>query len=76
MLDFISVLSNRGGKGMFVTAGKFAKSAEEVANDEGIMLVDGKKLASLMISNNFCVNTEKVFELKSFDPEIFGDYEG
>ena len=76
MLDFVNALSEKGGKGMFVTAGNFSKSAEEVARDEGIMLVDGKKLSGLMISNNFCVNTEKVFELKAIDTESFGEYEG
>lgn len=76
MLDFVSALSDKGGKGMFVTTGKFAKSAEQAARDEGIMLVDGKKLSGLMISNNFCVNTEKVFELKAFDSESFDEYAG
>ncbi|MBR1486285.1 MAG: restriction endonuclease [Synergistaceae bacterium] len=75
MLDFVNALSDKGGKGMFVTIGKFSKSAEEVANDEGIMLVDGRKLAGLMISNNFCVNTEKVFEIKALDLDTFSDYE-
>ena len=76
MLDFVNALSDKGGKGMFVTVGNFSKSAEDVARDEGIMLVDGKKLAGLMISNNFCVNTEKVFELKAIDLESFDEYEG
>ena len=32
--------------------------------NERVILIDGKKLASLMVSNNFCVNVEKVFEVK------------
>ena len=75
MLDFVNALSDKGGKGMFVTTGNFSGSAEEVARDEGIMLVDGKKLASLMIANNFCVNTERIFELKSIDTETFDEYD-
>ena len=75
MLDFVNALSDKGGKGMFVTTGKFSSSAEEVAKDEGIMLVDGKKLAGLMISYNFCVNTERVFELKAIDSETFDEYD-
>ena len=75
MLDFVNAISDKGGKGMFVTAGKFSKSAEDAAKDEGIMLVDGKKLAGLMISNNFCVNTERTFEVKALDPETFSEYE-
>ena len=75
MLDFVNALSDKGGKGMFVTTGKFSAPADKAAKDEGIMLVDGKKLSSLMIANNFCVNTERIFELKSFDLESFSEYE-
>lgn len=75
MLDFVNALSDKGGKGMFVTTGKFSSSAEEVAKDEGIMLVDGKKLAGLMITYNFCINTERVFELKAIDSETFDEYD-
>ena len=76
MSDFIRVIEGKGGKGMFVTAGKFATAAQDAAEEAGIMLVDGGNLAGLMIKNNFCFNTKKIFELKSFDTEIFGDYEG
>lgn len=75
MLDFVNALSDKGGKGMFVTVGKFSKSAEDVAKDEGIMLVDGEKLAGLMIANNFCVSTERTFEVKALDDESFSEYE-
>ena len=75
MVDFIDALADKGGKGMFVTTGTFSEQAEVAANDERIMLVDGKKLAGLMIANNFCVNVEKIFELKAIDPEGFSDYE-
>ena len=75
MLDFVNAIADKGGKGMFVTVGKFSKSAEDAAKDEGIMLVDGEKLAGLMIANNFCVNTERTFEVKALDDESFGEYE-
>ncbi len=75
MQDFIEAIADKGGKGMFVTSGKFSEAAEVAANDERIMLLDGKKLAGLMIANNFCVNTEKIFELKALDSESFSEYE-
>ena len=75
MQDFIDALVDKGGKGMFVTTGTFSEQAEVAANDERIMLVDGKKLAGLMIANNFCVSVEKMFELKAIDTEGFSDYE-
>ncbi|MBQ9419991.1 MAG: restriction endonuclease [Synergistaceae bacterium] len=75
MMDFIEALSDKGGKGMFATTGTFSEQAEVCARDERIMLLDGKKLASLMIANNFCVNVEKIFELKTIDTESFAEYE-
>ena len=75
MLDFVNAISDKGGKGMFITVGKFSESAENAAKDEGIMLVDGEKLAGLMISNNFCVSTERTFEVKAIDDESFSEYE-
>ena len=75
MLEFVDALTDKGGKGMFATTGSFSEQAEICAHDERIMLLDGKKLASLMIANNFCVNTEKIFELKAIDTDSFGEYE-
>lgn len=75
MQDFIDALADKGGKGLFATLGTFSEQAEICANDERIMLIDGAKLASLMISHNFCVNTERIFELKSIDKESFSEYE-
>lgn len=75
MQDFIDALSDKGGKGVFATTGKFSEQAEVLANDERIMLIDGLKLAGLMISHNFCVKVEKVYEIKDFDAESFKDYQ-
>ena len=58
--DFVDELSDKGGKGIFATTATFSENAKILANDERIMLIDGEKLASLMIANNFCVNVEKV----------------
>ncbi len=74
MQDFIDALADKGGKGLFATLGTFSEQAKICANDERIMLIDGKKLAGLMISHNFCVNTERIFELKSIDMESFNEY--
>lgn len=74
MQDFIDALSDKGGKGVFATTGKFSEQSEVLANDERIMLIDGLRLAGLMISHNFCVKVEKVYEIKDFDAESFKDY--
>ena len=75
MQDFIDALSDKGGKGIFATTANFSEQAAITANDERIMLIDGTKLAGLMISHNFCVNVEKVFEVKAIDLESFSEYE-
>ncbi|MBR0150957.1 MAG: restriction endonuclease [Synergistaceae bacterium] len=73
--DFAEELADKGGKGIFATTANFSEQAKICANDERIMLIDGVKLANLMIANNFCVNVERVFEVKSIDVETFSEYE-
>ncbi len=75
MQDFIDALSDKGGKGIFATTANFSEQAEVLANDERIMLIDGTKLAGLMIAHNFCVKVEKVYEIKEFDSENFSEYQ-
>lgn len=73
--DFVEALSDKGGKGLFATTANFSEQAAIYAHDERIMLIDGTRLAGLMITNNFCVNVEKVFELKAIDLDSFSEYE-
>ena len=73
--DFVEALADKGGKGIFATTAEFSDNAVVYAQDERIMLIDGAKLAGLMIAHNFCVNVEKVFEVKEIDEESFSDYE-
>ena len=74
MQDFIDALSDKGGKGIFATTANFSEQAEVLANDERIMLIDGMKLAGLMIAHDFCVKVEKVYEIKGLDTESFSEY--
>ena len=73
--DFVDELSDKGGKGIYATTASFSENAKILATDERIMLIDGEKLANLMIANNFCVNVEKVYEIKAIDSESFSEYE-
>ena len=73
--DFVEALADKGSKGIFATSANFSENAALYAQDERIMLIDGPKLASLMISHNFCVNVEKVFEVKEIDEDSFSVYE-
>ena len=71
---FSRVLSNRGGKGLFATTAEFSEEAEDYAEDEHLMLIDGSKLSQLMIAKDFCVSVEKVVQIKSIDKESFNEY--
>ena len=73
--DFASELAELGGTGIFATTGEFSEQAAVCAQDERIMLIDGQKLATLMINHNFCVNVERVFEVKELDDDSFSEYE-
>lgn len=73
--DFISALNDKGGKGLFATTASFSEQAAEFAKGEGILLIDGNRLANLMITSNFCVSLERTFTIKSFDSESFSEYE-
>ena len=75
MHDFADELAEKGGTGIFATTGEFSEQAGIYAQDERIMLIDGKKLAGLMLANNFCVNVAKVFEVKELDEDSFSEYE-
>ena len=75
MHDFADELAEKGGTGIFATTGDFSEQAGIYAQDERIMLIDGKKLAGLILANNFCVNVAKVFEVKELDDDSFREYE-
>ncbi len=72
--NFVGAISGKGGKGLFVTTAKFSKPASEYAKHQHIILIDGEKLAKLMIEHNFGVTVKKVFEIKSIDTDVFNEY--
>ena len=72
--NFVGAISGKGGKGLFVTTAKFSKQASEYAKHQHIILIDGEKLAKLMIEHNFGVTVKKVFEIKAIDTDVFNEY--
>lgn len=72
--SFVGAISGRGGKGLFVTTAKYAKTAIEYAYRQHIILIDGPKLARLMIEHNFGVSVQKTFEIKTLDTDLFNNY--
>jgi len=65
----------RAKKGIFITTSDFSRSCEEyvAAIDSKIILIDGQRLAQLMIDFNVGVTTEAIYELKRVDADYFAE---
>ena len=63
----------RARKGIFITTSSFSREAEEYAStiDTRIVLIDGQRLANLMIDYNVGVSTAQSFEIKRIDHDFF-----
>ena len=65
-------------KGVFITTSRFSESAKRTAaevarNNKTILLIDGPKLANLMIEYGVGVVTKIVYEIKEIDENYFAD---
>ncbi len=65
----------RARKGIFITTSDFSKGAQDYVSaiDSKIILIDGKRLAQLMIDFNVGVSTEATYELKRIDSDYFSE---
>lgn len=71
---FIGALQLKGAhKGIFITTSAFTPPARDVANrvNNRIVLIDGQKLANLMIEYGVGVTTETVYEVKRINNDYF-----
>jgi restriction system protein len=71
---FIGALAGQGAKkGIFITTSYFTKEANEYQpkNDTKIALIDGKKLAELMIEYGIGVTIKMNYEVKKMDSDYF-----
>lgn len=68
-----SLLSSKSRKGVFITTSDFPKSAFDFVKsiEHKIILIDGMKLAELMISHNVGVEVKDVYEIKSLNFDYF-----
>lgn len=77
--DFCGALDmKKTQKGIFFTTSAFSSSAEETVKAMGkkIVLIDGQKLARLMIRYNIGCEDEQVLHLKKIDEEFFETFNG
>ncbi len=70
-----ALLSKRSVKGVFITTSAFPSGAHDfVASiDRRIILIDGERLADLMIQFNLGVSVAETIELKELDYDYFGN---
>jgi restriction system protein len=62
-------------KGVFITTSNFTKEAEEYARmvETKLILINGKRLADLMVDFNVGVTTVATYDVKKVDSDFFGD---
>lgn len=73
--SFVGAIAGKKGDGLFVTTARFSQKAKDYAHTHHIILIDGERLANLMIEYNFCVSTRKTFEIKSVDTDALAEYQ-
>jgi len=74
--SFIGALNiKRANKGLFVTASGFTRQAREHAerSTTHVVLIDGERLAALMVSYNVGVLVREIVEIKAVDEGYFED---
>lgn len=74
--SFVGALAGfQAQKGVFITTSDFIQNAEDYADSVGqkIILIDGLKLADLMIEHNVGVTTIETIEIKRLDSDYFED---
>ena len=73
---FVGAMTSGGcRKGVFVTTSKFTADAVRFANsirDPRLVLVDGDKLANLMIQHGVGIQTKEVIKISKIDLDFFG----
>ncbi len=62
-------------KGVFITTSDFSRGAKEYANiiDSKVVLIDGERLAQLMIDYNIGVSKIKSYDIKKVDTDYFAE---
>ena len=73
--SIVGAIAGKKGDGLFVTTARFSQKDKDYAHTHHIILIDGERLANLMIEYNFCVSTRKTFEIKALDTDALAEYQ-
>lgn len=68
-----SLAGQKANRGVFITTSEFTKRAHEYVSgiQQKVILIDGEKLAQLMIEHNVGVSTMGIYEVKKVDADYF-----
>lgn len=72
--DFVGTLDLHGvNKGIFITTSRFPRNTKDILKKtpKNIILLDGPKLAKLMIEHDVGVSTQKTYKIKRMDTDFF-----
>lgn len=73
---FVGALQGRRArKGIFLTTSRFSDEAKNYASniETKVVLIDGERLANLMIDHNVGVSPRTAYEVKGLDTDYFGE---
>lgn len=77
--DFHGALSAKGAsKGVFMTTSTFTEHAQRFNSeqrDKRIVLIDGKKMAELMLKHKICLPLKQSFSIQRIDEDFFTNLE-
>ena len=71
---FVGALDGKGAnKGVFIAASRFSPEAQEWADRlaRSVVLIDGERLAALMIRFGVAVTTREMFAVQEIDEDFF-----
>jgi len=70
---FVGAITGKSSKGLFISTANFTNEAIKYAEERHVILINGKKLAELMIEYNLGVSVETVYEIKTIDSDFFSN---
>lgn len=76
IMKFVDALAGqRASKGVFITTSWFTQEAKDYAGNSNykVVLIDGSRLADLMIEHDLGVSVVASYHLKRIDSDFFAD---
>ena len=75
--SFVGAMHGQASQGVFITSGSFTSGAREYAKNLGgglsLVLIDGERLARLMIKYRVGVQVARTYTVMKLDEDFFGE---